>query len=44
MGTAGKEESNMYEQINPKEHEVNHVDYKDVKEISKRDQIMDSEV
>ena len=33
----------MDEEINPKEHLANHMDYKDVKEISQMDQIVDSE-
>jgi len=40
--TVGEEESQMVMEITPKEHEVGHMDYKVVEEISPMDQKADS--
>jgi len=40
--TIGEEKSKMDEEITPKEHQVDRMDYKDVEEISQMDQKVDS--
>jgi len=41
--TTSEEESKRDEEITPKEHPVDFMDYKDVEEISQMDQITNSE-